>query len=170
MWGRPPCDAGRMANFLEQLVVEFYEYQGYFVRQNVMVGKRAKGGYEGELDVVAFHPVKKHLVHIEPSMDAHNWEKREERFTKKFAAGRRYIPELFTGLDIPKDVEQIALFGFGGRGGRSTIGGGNVELVSEFMKRVAAALPQASIARAAVPEGFPLLRTMQFTLQHVVER
>ena len=25
-------------NFLEQLVAEWYEYQGYFVRRNVMVG------------------------------------------------------------------------------------------------------------------------------------
>ena len=43
-----------MPNFLEQLVREWYEYQGYFVRQNVNVGKRAKGGYECELDIVAF--------------------------------------------------------------------------------------------------------------------
>ncbi len=38
-----------MANFLEQLVAEWYEHQGYFVRRNVQVGKRTKGGYEGEL-------------------------------------------------------------------------------------------------------------------------
>ena len=41
------------SNFLEQLVAEFYEYKGYFVRRNILVGKRAKGGYECELDVVA---------------------------------------------------------------------------------------------------------------------
>ena len=26
-------------NYLEQLVAEWYEYQGYFVRRNVLVGK-----------------------------------------------------------------------------------------------------------------------------------
>src|SRR5437016_5364675 len=47
-------------NFLEQLVAEWYEYQGYFIRRNVRVGKLAAGGYECELDVVAFHPQTKH--------------------------------------------------------------------------------------------------------------
>lgn len=156
-----------MANFLEQLVCEFYEFRGYFVRQNVMVGKRAKGGYEGELDVVAFHPVLKKLVHLEPSMDAHTWEKREERFTKKFAAGRSHIPALFQGLDVPAEIEQIALFGFGGKGGRTHVGGGRIVLVSEFMNEIADALRGKRVQTAAIPEGFPLLRTMQFTLQHV---
>jgi len=52
-------------NHLEQLVAEWYEYQGYFVRRNVHVGKRSNGGWECELDVVAFNPSEKHLVHIE---------------------------------------------------------------------------------------------------------
>ena len=41
-------------NFLEQLIAEWYEYRGYFVRRNVLVGRRLKGGYECELDIVAF--------------------------------------------------------------------------------------------------------------------
>ena len=49
-------------NFLEQLVAEWYEFNGYFVRRNVKVGPRAKGGHDGELDVVAFHPGRKSLV------------------------------------------------------------------------------------------------------------
>ena len=57
-----------MSNYLEQLVAEWYEYQGYFIRRNVMVGKLPGGGYEGELDIVAFHPEKKHLLHIEPTL------------------------------------------------------------------------------------------------------
>ena len=66
-------------NYLEQLVAEWYEYQGYFVRRNVLVGKRAKGGYAGELDVIAFSPTLNHLVHVEPSMDADSRAWREER-------------------------------------------------------------------------------------------
>jgi hypothetical protein len=34
---------------LEQLVAEWYEFQGYFVRRNVRVGRRLKGGHDGEL-------------------------------------------------------------------------------------------------------------------------
>ena len=78
-----------MASFLEQLTREWYEYQRYFVRQNVNVGLRAKGGYECELDVVAFHPKTRHLIYIEPSMDADSWAMREKRYEKKFAAGHR---------------------------------------------------------------------------------
>ena len=51
-----------MINFLEQLVAEWYEFQGYFVRRNVRVGERPGGGHDSELDVVAFHPTKKHLA------------------------------------------------------------------------------------------------------------
>ena len=65
-------------NHLEQIVGEWYEYSGYFVRRNVLVGKRSKGGYEGELDIVAFNPQTDHLVHIEPSLDADAWGRLEE--------------------------------------------------------------------------------------------
>ena len=47
------------SNFLEELTAEWYEFNGYFVRRNVNVGKRPEGGYECELDVVAFHPMKR---------------------------------------------------------------------------------------------------------------
>jgi hypothetical protein len=51
-------------NFLEQLTSEWYAYRGYFVRTNVKFGRRPAGGYEGEMDVVAFDPLKKVLVHV----------------------------------------------------------------------------------------------------------
>ena len=38
-------------NHLESLVAEWYEFRGYFVRRNIRVGKRSKGGYECELCV-----------------------------------------------------------------------------------------------------------------------
>lgn len=39
-----------MANsHLEQMVAEWYEYQGYFIRRNVLVGRRDRGGFESEL-------------------------------------------------------------------------------------------------------------------------
>jgi Holliday junction resolvase-like predicted endonuclease len=75
-------------NFLEQLVAEWYEYQGYFIRRNVRVGKVPGGGYECELDVVAFHPETKHLVHVEPSTDAGSWEERERRYSVRPACFR----------------------------------------------------------------------------------
>jgi hypothetical protein len=83
-----------MPNFLEQLVAEWYEFRGYFVRRNIKVGPLPKGGFKSELDVVAFHPTEKHLVHIDPSTDAHAWDQREKHFTPKFVVGRKFIPSI----------------------------------------------------------------------------
>lgn len=153
-------------NFLEQLVAEWYEYQGYFVRRNVHVGKRAKGGWTCELDVVAFHPGKKHLVHVEPSMDSSSWEVRSSRYQKKFEAGRKYIPQMFSGLDIPQDIEQIALFGLGSKSNNPTLSGGKVWLFSDLLQHIRATIGGRRVEREAVPEQFPLLRTIQFVCQH----
>lgn len=155
-----------MANFLEQLVAEWYEHQGYFVRRNVQVGKRTKGGYEGELDVVAFHPGKKHLVHIEPSMDCDPWEKREQRFKRKFETGKRHIPQLFEGFILPKDIEQIALLAYGAAKGRQQLGGGQFMTVEQFMQQVRKSLLGREVRNAAVPEQFSILRALQFAVNY----
>ena len=149
-------------NHLEDLVAEWYQYQGYFVRRNVQVGKRDMGGYECELDVVAFHPEKQRLVHIEPSLDCYKWEKREERYRKKFDAGRKYIPGLFRGLNIPAHLEQVAIFVYAGRNERTIVGGGKIVLIKEFMDEIMSEIVKHRVASAAVPEEFPLIRTLQF--------
>lgn len=153
-------------NFLEQLVSEWYEYEGYFVRRNVHVGKRPNGGWEGELDVVAFHPKQKLLVHIEPSMDSDSWTRREARFKKKFEAGRRYIPDLFEGIETPDRIEQIALFGLGSKANNPTLAGGKVMLIDELLQIITNKLKTKRVEKEAVPEQFPLLRTIQFMCQH----
>ncbi len=153
-------------NFLEQLVAEWYEYQGYFIRRNIWVGKRAKGGYECELDIIAFHPEKKHLVQIEPSMDAASWDEREKRYKKKFEAGKKYIPELFKGLDIPKKIEQIAVLVFASKQNRDTVGGGKLILISELLKDVFTELRSRSIYSEMVSEQFAILRGLQFVAQY----
>jgi hypothetical protein len=117
-------------NHLEQLVAEWYQWRGYFVRRNIQVGRRQQGGQECELDIVAFHPISKKLLHVEPSLDADSWEKREKRYSRKFEAGKRHIPELFDGLTLPSEIEQIAMFAYGGAK-RTTLAGGRVLLVKE---------------------------------------
>jgi hypothetical protein len=44
---------------LEDLLCEYYQWQGYIVRRNIKVGRLDHGGWEGELDIVAYHPVTK---------------------------------------------------------------------------------------------------------------
>lgn len=153
-------------NHLEQLVGEWYEYGGYFVRRNVLVGKRSKGGYECELDVVAFHPSARHLVHVEPSLDTASWEERERRFAKKFEAGRKYIPEILSGVDIPEEIHQIALFAFASNSNVKELAGGRVATTSEFYGEIVAELRGQRVAKQAVPEQFPLLRTIQYCLEY----
>lgn len=153
-------------NYLEQLVAEWYEYQGYFVRRNALVGKRANGGWDCELDVVAFHPGSAHLIHIEPSMDTNSWAERERRYAVKFAAGRKYIPAMFKGLQVPKKIEQVALFGYASKKNHPTICGGEVKLVSELLEEITSSLRHKKIANAAVSEQYPILRTIQFMCEH----
>ena len=152
-------------NHLEQLIAEWYEYKGYFVRKNIKVGPRPNGGYDCELDVVAFHPETKKVVHIEPSSDASSWREREKRYLKKFEAGRKYIPDLFPSFEINGDVEQIALFLFASKANHSTLAGGKIQLVSELVVEISDDLTSKSVAKKAVPEQFPLLRTIQLTTE-----
>jgi hypothetical protein len=135
-------------NFLEQLVAEWYEYNGYFVNRNVHVGRRRQGGWECELDVVAFNPRTKHLVHIEPSTDADRWDKRETRFRKKFDAGQKYIPQLFESFKPLPEIERIALFVFG-----------------NFMQKIRDKIKGKTAFKSAIPEKYVILRTLQFAAQ-----
>lgn len=154
-----------MANHLEQLVAEWLEHKGYFVRRNIKVGRLSHGGFEGELDIVAYHPVENLLLHVEPSIDAHTWAKREVRFRKKFDAGRKYIiADIMPWLPHNKTFEQWAVV-WGSDVNHPEIGGGKVVPIWKLYRLIAkdiAALGKA--AGNAIPETFPLLRTMQYTL------
>lgn len=150
---------------LEDLIGQFYEWKGYFVRRNILVGKRAAGGWEMELDVVAFHPKEKELLHIESSLDAHSWEKREQRFKKKFEAGRKYIcKDVFPWLDSDTKLKQHCIL-VSRAANRTQLAGGSVITVDEFMKKVKEEVARSGIvAKAAIPEQFYLLRTIQLAV------
>ena len=149
-------------NYLEELLAEWLEYRGYFVRRNVKVEKRDKGGWSGELDVVAFCPEPEELIHVECSMDADNWIVREQRLVKKLDLGRRHIPELF-GSICKLEPEQFAMFGYGSEK-HSSLAGAQVIHVKRLLEVVARDLGGRAIAQDIVPESFPLLRTIQYTM------
>lgn len=155
------------ANHLEQFVAEWYEYRGYFLRRNVRVGKLAHGGFECELDVVAWHPETKHVVHIEPTMDADTWDKRIKRYTKKLRAGRKHIPGLFPNISIqPRNIEQIILLGYGSNVNHQTIDGAEVRMSSQLLEGVLTHLRDIDLNSRAVPEQFIILRTLQLVSGH----
>ncbi len=147
---------------LEDLLTEYYDWQGYIVRRNIKVGRLSHGGWEGELDIVAYHPQKGNLVHLEPSLDADPWSKREQRFEKKFRAGKKFVfTEVFPWLDRNTPLKQVAIVV--SRGDKRThLGGGRVitidKITKEIREKVAA---EGRMASGAIPEQYRLLRTVQ---------
>jgi hypothetical protein len=145
-------------NHLEQLVAEWLQYKGYFVRTSVPVGPRDRGGYEGELDVVGIHLKWSHLIHVECSLDASEAE-REVKFGKKFERGPKYIETVFDGIKLP-ELEQVLVLQFSS-GKIRTIGGARVVTVRDFVHEVYEGLKETSPGSKAVPSNLPLLRTLQ---------
>lgn len=152
-------------NFLESLVSEWYEYNGYFVRTNPRARKRKRGGWDIELDVLAYLPSEQKLLHIETSSDANSWSERKERFTKKkFILSIGEYGKLI-GHKIKK-IDKIAIVGWT----RSTnvyLNWGNdiqVLLIPIFLAQITKKLKSIDPMHEAVPESYPLLRAMQMAL------
>ncbi len=155
-------------NFLEQLTSEWLEYRGYFVRRHVQVGAQHGGEADCELDVVAFHPETQHLLQVEPSMDASTRHVRSQRYKKKFDAGRRHIPTMFAALVPVRDVDQVALFGYGNRESHATLAGGRILFVDELVDEIRRTLRDRPALAGEVSERFVCLRTIQLTMQSEV--
>lgn len=150
-------------NFLEELVAEWYTHQGYFVRTNIKFGKRDKGGWMGEMDVVAFNAKTREFVHIEPSTDGDPWEERRERFRRKFDDAKKHYDDLFPFEK--KAVSCIAIASYSSEAKASKLGPGiEVKSIPQFIREVSQELSQRSPHNEAVPEGLPLLRAMQLAL------
>jgi hypothetical protein len=150
--------------FLEQLVAEWYAYNGFFVRTNIKFGRRPAGGYEGEIDVAAFDPKTKKLIHIETSTDADSWAERRSRFCKKFGDAKRHYKEIF---DFHfQSIENLAIVGFSQRTLNQIDFGSNIKviLVPEFVQEVTRSLRSLNPMKAAIAEGYPLLRAIQFAV------
>ena len=147
---------------LEDLLCEYYEWQGYIVRRNVKVGRLGHGGWQGELDIVAYHPKTRHLLHLEPSLDSDPWSRRSQRFAKKFKAGQEFIfTEVLPWLRDTTALEQVAVLVSRGDG-HAKLAGGAVRTIDEIVAEIRAKVrEQGKMAKAAIPEQFTLLRTIQ---------
>jgi hypothetical protein len=156
---------GKSMSHLEDLIAEYYDWDGYLVKRNLKVGRLRHGGWEMELDIVAFHPTTKHLVRIEPSIDAHSWSTREIRFKKKFQSGERYMfTSVFPWLDIATPVERIAIL-ISHPKNRGDLCGAKIKSIDEFMAEVKQKIRDKGLmSKNAIPEQYPLLRTLQMAL------
>jgi hypothetical protein len=149
---------------LESLIAEYLEWQGFLVKRNLKVGRRERGGWEMELDVVGLNPKTQTIIHYEPSLDALTWGKREVRYKKKFELARKYMfKEVFHWLPRSTHIEQIAVF-YNHPSGRDKIAGAKImsidELMAEIRSKVVGCGP---MIRNAIPEQYPLLRTIQMS-------
>lgn len=154
-------------NFLEQLTAEWFTYKGYFVRTNIKMNKRSLGGWDNELDVLAYSAKASELIHVESSWDAHTWEKRKERFlTKKFVYSHAQYEEL-VGAKI-LHLRRRALVGLGRSAKASLDWGESIEvvLIPHFIAEISKELATKDPLKDIVPEGFPRLRAMQFALRY----
>ena len=154
-----------MASHLEQLISEYLEWKGFLVRRNVKVGRLAHGGWEMEMDIIGYHPIENKLVHYEPSIDAFSWEKRKARYEKKFQAGQKYIKtELFKWIRSDCKLEQIAVLVTHPRE-RHEIAGGKIISIDELIREIKSDILNCGIVgKNAIPEMYPLLRTIQLTV------
>ena len=136
------------------------------MKRNIRVGKLPTGGFETELDIVAFHPEKKHLVHVESSLDADSWKKREERFRKKFSAGKIFIPKIFSGFNLPDEIDQQAVFIFASDKNYQVIGGGKIITLKKLLQDIINEIKDKSLESSAIPEQFTILRSFQYILEY----
>lgn len=154
-------------NHLEELIYQYYEWQNYIVRRNIKVGRLAHGGYEGELDIVAYNPKTKHLIHIEPSIDGDSWKVRESRFRKKYEVGKKYIKtEVFPWLDEDQNVdfEQVAILVTARKNGE-LLAGSKIKSIDQLMQEIKKKIIEKGImASNAIPEQYNLLRTIQMAI------
>ncbi len=141
-------------NFLEHLAAEWYQYKEYLVWRNVPVGK-------SDLDIVAFKPREKHVVHVETQMGTDHVEQTCKR---KFENGRNHIPSMLSGLLCEGvtfeglNFEQILLVD---DVKEKCFGGGRIQNVSTFLKPIIHEFGDPEKAKN-VPEQFPILRAFWY--------
>jgi hypothetical protein len=90
-------------------------------------------------------------------MDAMSWQQREQRFQKKFDAGRQFIHSLFTCLELPQEIDQRAMFVFASNKVHQTVGGGRIVQVREPLQEIFAELESKSLFRNTIPEHLEIL-------------
>jgi hypothetical protein len=156
-----------MANHLETLISQYYDWKGWVVRKNVKVGPLDHGGYEGELDVVVYDPESCKVIHYEPSTDATTWAERGKRYKRKFKLGKEYISrDVFPWLKLPGsfELEQIAVF-FQVPEHRRAFEGGRAMSIDELVKMIRDDVEKRGrVGKSAIPEQYDLLRTIQLVV------
>ncbi len=158
-------------NFLEQLISEYFEYNGYFTKSNIKIRKRNRGGYDREIDILAYCPKNDYVYHIETSFALVGWEREIEIFKKKFDIKiveyadilglnpeRIKIFKRAIILEVPKKDRKNKKIEFQSKTDAKLLS------IGEFMDIVKYKLQKFKPINKAVPQNLPLLRAIQFVL------
>lgn len=154
-------------NYLEQLAAEWYEYSGYFVRTNVRAKKRSSGGYDNELDVLAYKPYEQSLTHIEVSGSTESWEDIKEQILKKKFTLQKEDYEFILGCSL-QSIKQLAVVGWmkNPRIDLDWREGLEVITIPVFLRQITEVLKDKDFMSDSVPEVLPILRTIQMMLHY----
>jgi len=143
-------------NVFEQLVSEWYEYQGYFVRRNNTIG-------HAELDALAYLPDKRLVVHIETGKDAETGPSVDAKILRKM----RFLPaEYARALNCQvDDVKKIAIYGWQRTKAKPRqLGDVTVITLADFVRDINDTLKRLNTRVETITQNYPLLSAMQWSL------
>jgi hypothetical protein len=152
-------------NYLEALAAEFYEFTGHFVRSNVRTRLRKQGGYDVEMDVLAYLPKDKALIHIETSGAATTWARERETLIKKKFGIKNDEYEKELGCEI-SSIHKMMVIGWAKTIDPFDDGGIEIVPIPAFMRKIANELRQMNPMKKVIPEQYPLLRSIQMALHY----
>jgi Holliday junction resolvase-like predicted endonuclease len=155
-------------NFLEQLVAEWYQYEGYLVRSNVRYGRRRRGGWVGEIDVIAFRPETEEFIHIEASTDSDSWEKRKKVFNKKFSDAKEYYLETFSFKNRHIRPKKVVIVGLSKSREPNPLGE-DIQYISipDFIQMISVEMRRKNPKNDIMPESYPLMRAIQYSVNFI---
>lgn len=97
-------------NRLLKLAKQYYEWQGYLVQENVVVGLRESGKYDGVLNFLAYHPKLNRVLHIEFAARYESWDSIKAVMADQFQLGQALIfTEVFSRFTWRTDLKQFGV-------------------------------------------------------------
>ncbi len=164
-------------NFLEELIYEYLDFKGCFVKRNIKLRKRKKGGFDREIDILALDTRNCIVYHIETSFATNkSWDQTIEDFKrKKFDIKKKEYAQLVglktnkiqiikvaILLNVPKQKEERNRF----KKETKSILYSVEEIIKEIKEYITSCFENP--LKEAIPEKYPLLRTIQF-IHHFTE-
>lgn len=147
------------SNHLEELAKEYYEYKGYFVKTNIKFNRLKGGGYGGEADVLAYNPKEKDLIHIECNASAPSDGQIKNDAERKFPRDLDY--EKVLNIEI-RTIDRVFIVGQTGVSKQDLMPAEVINMtMKEFITKVDNEI-EGDYMTKAIPETYPLLRTIQF--------